>query len=379
MQNSDFRRIVAMNTLAGIGMGLIGVFVPIYLLHLGFSVSTVIAWLIVHHIVLLFGAFLAVYLSNIIGLVQCWYVRICFVGLLFAGLFLVPAYPGILFAVAVVSGLEAALFWIPYNILTLRKTDENTLGSSLAFASNVGTAFGLFVPIIAALIIVAYGYNFLFILAFVFILISIIPVLSLRHEKTSFHFSLEHIKKVVKENKKFIIPEILDNLGQDAQVIWTLFLVITALTVLDIGVLGVISGFVGMIVTHINGKLIDKTDKKTVVRFGAVSTTIMWTLSYFVAVYMPTPAILYIVTALRGFALGIFASAYGVIMFNRARSSDAQFIVLREIPTVFGRVVVFAITLIFVVIGKFELSFLMVAVISLYFWFNDIGGLIIKK
>ncbi len=376
MRLTDFQRIVAMNTLAGVGMGLVGIFVPVYLLELGNSVSTVIIWLLTHHLSLLLGAFLAIYVSNIIGLVRCWYVRIVLVTILFTGLFLLPSYPSILFILAFISGVESAFFWIPYNILTVRKTEDLTIGSSLAFMSNVGSAVGLVVPVIAALLIITYGYNILFAIALVFILISIVPVLPLRHEKTSFKFDLPEIRSIIHKNKHFILPEILDNLGQDAQIIWTLFLLITGLTVLDIGVLGVLAGLVGIVVTHITGTLIDKWDKKTVVRFGAVATTIMWTISYTVAIYAPAPAMLYIVTVLRGFALGIFASAYGAIMLNRARSADAQFLVLREVPTIFGRVIVFTITLLLLSIDQFELAFLMVAFISLYFWFNNLDNLI---
>ncbi|MDO8589914.1 MAG: hypothetical protein Q7R69_01410 [bacterium] len=376
MRLTDFQRIVAMNTIAGIGTGLVGLFVPIYLLGLGNSVSIVITWLLAHHLSLLLGAFLAIYVSNIIGLVRCWYVRIVLVTILFSGLFLLPSHPSILFILAIISGMESAFFWIPYNILTVRKTEDSTIGSSLAFMSNVGSAVGLIVPGIAALLIVFYGYNLLFAAALVFILISIIPVLPMRHEKTSFKFDLSEISAITRKNKHFILPEILDNLGQDAQIIWVLFLIITGLTVLDIGALGVLAGLVGIVVTHITGTLIDKWDKKAIVRFGAIATTVTWTLSYVVAIYSPTPALLYMVTILRGFALGIFASAYGAIMLNRARSADAQFLVLREVPTILGRVIVFTTTLFLLSIGKFELSFLVVAFISLYFWFNNLENLI---
>lgn len=376
MRLTDFQRIVTMNTLAGVGMGLVGLFVPIYLLDLGNSVSAVIAWLLIHHLSLLFGAFLAIFVSNIIGLVRCWYVRIVLVTILFTGLFLLPSYPSILFILAFISGMESAFFWIPYNILTVRKTKDSTIGASLAFMSNVGSAVGLLVPGVAALLIIFYGYNLLFVIALVFIVVSIIPVLPLRHEKTSFKFDLSEIRTIIHKNRHFILPEILDNLGQDAQVIWTLFLFITAFTVLDIGALGVLAGLVGMIVTYITGRLIDKWNKKTMVRFGAIATTVMWTLSYLAAIYSPTPVILYVVTILRGFALGIFASAYGAIMLNRARSADAQFLVLREVPTIFGRVIIFVTTLLLLSINQFELSFLVVAFISLYFWFNNLDNLI---
>lgn len=365
-----------MNTLAGVGMGLVGLFVPIYLLELGYSVSAVIFWLMLHHVTIAVGAFAAVFFANKIGLVRCWYIRIILVTLLFGGLYLIPKIPELMFVTALVSGMEAAFFWIPYNILTIRKTEEKTMGSSLAFMSNVGAALGIIVPAISAFIIIGYGYNLLFLIAFIFILASIWPVLPLRAEKTHFHFHLGEVKRIARENRHFIVPEILDNLGQDAQVIWTIYLFVTAFTVLDIGLLGVISGIVGMIVTHIVGGLIDSRDKKVIMRFGAVATTIMWAVSYFVALYAPLPAILYIVTTLRGFALGIFACAYGVVMFNRARSSDAQFIVLREIPTILGRVIVFSITLLFIALGKFELSFLVVSLISIYFWFNNTDKLI---
>lgn len=368
-----------MNTLSGIGMSLIGIFTPIYFLHLNYPVSNVILYLVIQHTTILVGAFLVVYLSNIIGLVKCWYIRVVFVSLLLIGLLVLPKYPNILFLLAFINGLEAAFFWIPLNILMIRKTEEKSMGSSLALMSNVSSVFGIITPLISAFIIINFGYNLLFVLALMFVMFSILPILSFSNEKTAFHFKLSRIKEIVAENKHFIIPEILDNLGQDAQVVWSLFLVITALSVLDIGVLGVVSSLIGIIITHITGKFIDQSDKKKIVRFGAVATTITWFLSYLIAVYSPTPLLLYVITMLRGFSLGIFASAYGVIMLNRARQSDAQFIVLREIPTVFGRLFIFTMTLIFISYNKIELSFLMVSILSIYFWFNNLDVLTHKN
>ncbi|MEK7187258.1 MAG: hypothetical protein AAB691_00225 [Patescibacteria group bacterium] len=364
-----------MNTLAGIGMGLVGVFIPIYLLELGYAFPAVILWLLIHHSSLLVGAFLVVFISNSIGLVRCWYIRVFLVSFLFGGLFLLPSQPSFLYTLAVISGMEAAFFWIPYNILTVRKTEDATMGSSLALMSNIGSGVGIIVPGIAAILIVTFGYGVLFATALFFILVSIFPTLPLRDEKTNFHFDRAVVKKIVKENKRFIVPEILDNLGQDTQVIWTLFIFITGLTVLDIGALGIITGIIGMGVTYITGSMIDTWNKKTVVRIGAVLATIMWGISYFVAVYAPTPATLYLVTAIRGLVLGVFVSAYGVIMFNQARHHDAQFLVLREIPTIFGRIILFVATLVLISIGRFEFVFLLAALSSLYFCFNNIDAL----
>lgn len=372
---TDFQRVVAMNALNGVGMGLVGIFIPIYLLEVGYSLSTVVIWLLVHHITLLAITFLVVWVANRVGLVRCWYIRIIFVIALFAGLSVLPTYPFLLFTLALVSGVESAFFWMPYNVFTVRKTESNSIGASLAFIQNAGAAVGIITPGIAALLIVWYGYSVLFAVAALFILLSLIPVLMLREEKTNFLFNLPAMHDIVRSNKQFILPEIFDNLGQDAGVIWTFFIFITALNILDIGVLGVLVGIIGMAVTYITGQLIDRWNTKAVMRFGAIATTLLWLASYFVAVYDPSPFMLYLVTALRGFALGVFASSYGALMYNRARGADAQFLVLREIPTIFGRVILFIATLFFISIEQMELTFLLVAVLSLYFWFNNISKL----
>lgn len=376
MQLTDFQKVVAMNALSGIGMGLVGIFLPIYLLNLGYSLSTVVLWLLIQHSSLLAAAFLVVWVSNRIGLVRCWYIRVIFVGLLFIGLLALPNYPVMLYFLAVVEGLDAAFFWIPYNVFTVRKTADGTIGTSLAFMSNVSTAAGILVPGAAALLIVYVGYYALFAVAFVFIVLSVFPVISLSSEKTDFRFSWQAIREMIQANRQFILPEIIDNFGEDAQVVWSLFIFVAGLTILDIGALGVISSLIGMVVTYVVGEAIDHGSKKRLLRIAAVATTFFWVLSYVVAIGAPTPGFLYAVTILRGFALGTFVSVYSAILLNRARPSDAQFLVLREIPTILGRIILFIVAIGLAALGHFDLTFLVVAAMSTYFWFNDVDSLL---
>ncbi len=376
MQLTDFQKVVAMNALSGIGMGLVGIFLPIYLLTLGYSLSTVIFWLLIQHSSLLAAAFLVAFVSNRIGLVRCWHIRVVFVGLLFVGLLMLPHHPALLYLLAVIEGLDAAFFWIPYNIFTVRKTTDGTMGSSLAFMSNVSTAAGILVPGVAALLIVYVGYYALFAVAFVFIVFSIFPVISLRTEKTDFRFSWRAMRETVSANRQFILPEIIDNFGEDAQIVWSLYIFVAGLTILNIGALGVVSSIIGMIGTYLVGKTIDRGSKKKLFRIAAVGTTLLWVFSYVVAVEIPTPIFLYAATILRGFALGTFVSVYSSMIFNRARPSDAQFLVLREVPTILGRVILFIVAIGFATFGHFDLVFLVVAGVSVYFWFNNVDRLL---
>ena len=365
-----------MNTLAGIGMGLVGIFLPIYLLELGFPLTIVISWLLTHHLSLLLGAFLAIFVSNKIGLARCWYIRTTLLALLFCGLYFLPEHHSLVFLLGFISGIESAFFWIPYNILTVRKTVGASIGTSLALISNISSIVGIGIPLASALIIVHYGYSVLFFVAFLFVLISLVPVIPMSQEKTHFEFSRKAMRDIALKNRNFILPEILDNLGQDAGVLWFLFIFVTGLTVLDLGILGVISSLAGIAITHLTGRFIDTRDKHKIIRFGAILTTLAWIASYMIAEYAPTPLLLYIVTTIRGFAIGIFSMSYGAVMFNRARRShDAQFLVLREIPTILGRIIVFTLALILISLNNFELTFILVELLSAYFWFTNLKSL----
>jgi hypothetical protein len=49
----------------------------------------------------------------------------------------------------------------------------------------------------------------------VLLFFTFVPVLSLRSEKTDFIFSWQRAVEIFKENKKYFIPEIIDNIAED--------------------------------------------------------------------------------------------------------------------------------------------------------------------
>lgn len=63
---------------AGLAGSLVGIFIPIYLLRIGNSLSEVMIFLIVHHIALFASAFIVVFLSNKIGLIYTLRIRFAF-------------------------------------------------------------------------------------------------------------------------------------------------------------------------------------------------------------------------------------------------------------------------------------------------------------
>lgn len=372
---TDFQRIVTMKALSSLGIGLVNVFLPIYLLENGYAFDTVIMWLLVHHLSLLVSVFVVVYVAQYIGLIRCWYIRLLLLAALFGGLATFVSEPYIVFLLALVSGASEAFFWIPYNVFLVRTTSKDTMGTSLALLQNVTTMVSMFVPLVAAVTIVVTGYDTLFILAVLLVGASLVPIMSLREGLTEFDFSVAKIKEVYQTQRVFFIPEMITSIIKDGSVVWQLFIFVTALTVLDIGVLGTLVSIAGVIVTFILGKLTDAAYRERTLRIGALFSVAVWALSYAVGAHVPNPALLYGATVLQGFAVSVFGVAYGSYIFNRARSDDVHRIALREVPTVFGRVVLFVVTLTSVYMGQIAVVFLFVATAAGYFLYTNLRAL----
>ena len=151
----------------------------------------------------------------------------------------------------------------------------------------------------------------LFILSFVLFVLSTLFVLPLKSEKVDFEFRLRNLKKMFKGYRLFFIPEVIDNLAEDAMVLWSILIFLILQNFIDVGFV------VGTVFISLGFK--------------------------------------------------IFTIPYGSIIYNSARQDDVHFLVLREVPTALGRQILFLIALIFH--DNLPVVFLVVAVFFSYFLF----------
>lgn len=348
-------------------MGFIGIFVPIYLLTLGYSFTFVILFLSVHHVTLLGASFVAAFISNRIGLVRVLQIRFIFLFVYLYLLSLLPEFPTLFFGIAILSGIESAFYWEPLNVFFVRNTEDKNTGTALGKLTAVSKIFGVITPVLSALIVVTYGFPALFLVGAFLMMLMMIPILPLSSEKTDFKFSWERTKEIYAKNKKYLVPELIDNLAEDAGVIWTIFIYLNLLSVLDIGLLGTAISLTGVLFVLTLGKINDTWDRKKLLRIGALLVTLTWVFNFIVGAYFPNALMFYIATVLMSFTLKIFLYPYGSFLYARARKDDVQFIVLREIPTVFGRLILFALAILFS--ENIPFLFLFVGLLFLYFQF----------
>jgi len=365
-----FSKVLKMMSLNGFAMSFVAIFVPIYLFNLGYSFQMVMIWMMIHHATLLLFAFITVKVSNKIGLVHSLHVRF---GLLLTYflllLFGLKDIPVLFYIIPIISGAESAFYWIPLNILFVRNTKEKNMGKSMSKFIVIPKAISMAGPLIGAFITIHYGFNILFAFAMFLLFFTFLPILSLRSEKTNFIFSKAKFKEIWQKNKQYFVPEIIDNLAEDAMALWTIFIFIQLASTLEVGIIGTITSVASLFFTLTLGKLTDQWNKHKLIKIGAFLVSVVWFVNFTIGEFFPNQYLFYIATIFATLSLKVFLVPYSSLMYNQARKDDAQFLVLREIPTVLGRLILFSIA---ILLNKhLPLIFLSVGIIFIYFWFLD--------
>src|SRR5680860_1165371 len=166
IKKSNFNKVLQMMSLNNFAMAFVAIFIPIYLLTLGYSVQLIMVWLIIHHTALLINAFITIYISNRIGLVHSLHIRfillITYFSLLLFGL---KDLPILFYVIPILSGAETAFYWIPLNILFIRNTKSENMGSFMSKFLVIPKVLSMLSPLIGAFIIIHLGFNSLFALA----------------------------------------------------------------------------------------------------------------------------------------------------------------------------------------------------------------------
>lgn len=387
-----------MHSIQSFASSMVSIFIPIYFLNLSYSVPQVIKFYIVHYLLLLAFAFITIYVVRLIGLQQTILARAPFKLIYYILLVLLPIYNFPIYIIAFFSGLEAAMYWIPLHIIFSRYSNKNEMGEATGKLFALPKLFSIFSPLIGGFIAVTFGFSALLVTVFIFVLIAIIPLLlafsngdsfifkdgkfipkkfssfvlsvycnlvEALHAKSTFKFEIKKGWRLFKDNKKYFLAEILDNIGEEVEaIIWPIFVFLTLENVAAVGIVGTLLNIGSFLFTLLVGRISDKISKKKLIKFGAILLTLTWLCRY----YINQEYLIYLITIIAGFITVLFLvpfTSYGYALPKRSEINE--FFVFREIPVAIGRVVILIIALL--LIDNLSLVFPVAGLAYLYFLF----------
>jgi len=352
-----------MNTIQELAFSLFGIFIPIYFLTLGYSLTQVFLFFIVQYILVVVFSFVAAYLANRIGLQQTIIVRLPFLFVFLVLLWALETRDIPLAAIAIFNAIQTAFYFIPLHIIFAQHAQHKSMGASMGKYFALPKLAAILGPISGGLIALFFGFKALFVIVIIIFIVSILPVISSKPIKSGFSFDLKQGKKLYKKYPKYFWAEVADNFGEEADgIIWPIFIFISLSSVLSVGAVGTIVGLGSFLFTMFMGQLADKYKKEKLIIIGAFAFFLVWLARYFFA----GAAFYYFITIIAGFAMMLFLIPFQAMVYSASkRNTVDEFIVFREIPIAVGRIIFFSLAIILV--SNLKLLFPIIGLAYLYF------------
>lgn len=348
----------------GSAFSLVGIFIPIYLLTLGFSLTSIFIYFLIFHLATFIFTPIALILSKRVGYKVIFLSSVIIMIFFLILLQLLDKISISYVIIATIGGIENAFYFIPLHAFFTRLSEDLKRGTQLSNYSSLGQLAGLFSPLIGGFIILRFGFSSLFTVVIVLLSISIIPLFYLENTKPNTIITLRGVKKLANNHKRFFLGTIAkDFLGEINEIVWPIFVYITLVKVLSVGLAGTLVAGGSILFTLFVGRFYDKKNKYLFLKIGGALFAVLWIMR----IYLDTPLFIFASSMFAGFFAIMINIPFGAIFYDKAAKEKDfdEFIVVREIPTVIARTTLWIFMIL--LINKFVFAFTLASIASLFF------------
>lgn len=365
---SDIARVYYAHTINNFALSIISVYIPVYLLTLGYSLERVVIYFTIAALFgLLVGLLVYVGLMQRLGVIRTFkiYYPLQIVYLIFLFLLARFNYPPEI--VAMMYGAANYAYWMPLNQLFLNHSPSEEMGSNLSKFYAYPKIFGIIGPIIGAVLVPFVGFWPVFVLAICGVFLSYIPLRKVNDTAIKIKLNLSDGWNRVKRNKTLFTFEVFDNIIEESEWFWTIYVFLIIGSLSTPGIVGALEALGGALFALGIGKISNKKSKK-LIPIASIGLIFI----FLSRIFIEGQIIAYAITILASFTMTMFLVTYFSTIYKTVKGEGAEeFLVIREIPTVLGRLVVFAGILLFINnLNYFFLvpAFFTMLLLMLYFW-----------
>ena len=336
---------VALRTFA---MSLISIFVPLYLLGIGYSLIDVLTFYIIfcvfHSILSLFAAKLSVK----IGLKHSIALSMPFLILFYILLYTLTTNNWPLALVALVAAVQNSLFWVSFHMDFTKFSAKKKRGEEFGILRIITTTLNAVGRVLGAIIISFVSFHYLFVFVSALLVISFVPLFLSKEIKIRREISFRKMLKI-SSLKDFIVF-----MGSGAEygaalVVWPLFIFLIVGTYISLGIITSIATFISLLTVYIVGRMCDCFNRRSLLKFGSVAHSVVW---FFKAIVSTGPQIV-LVNSLSGITNTFKEIPYNTMVYDKAsKKNTVEFIVMREVALHVGKILFFALIMLLVVLAR---------------------------
>lgn len=378
---SDRRELYANRLLQHLAISLIGIFIPAYLLELGYSLLEVLVFVGVYYVSMGGFSFLGAYTEGRLGVKHAISISTPLFIIFFITLFSLDPSKNMpmtipLFFVAALYGLAQQIYWQPINLEFAKSSDSKDRGKEVGYLQSLPAFSSLIAPLIGAFVlsIPALGFTGLFALVCTILVLSIIPLFLTPDLKPTIKYTW--IDVFSRCHLDFLDPFAAKGvLFATTGFIWPIhvYYVLNG-NLLALGAAGSAISAGLIIFDVIIGRFCDKVDKKKIMLVGGLLTTLSIVYAFFVSSVVDV----IIVSFLLGLSIELIGIPLYTAACDRANKEDSmEFFIFRGLGLCTGRIVLLlgAIALVWIAgdnaLAFYKYIFVIPALCGLYFAFSS--------
>src|SRR3989338_2227438 len=271
---SEVNEIFIHRIIDAFAFGLVGVFVPIYLFNIGYSLNDVFLYLALTFLFYSIFAGPALKLAEKIGIKH----TVTLSQVMLVALFLLlrqvqsPVIP--VFFLAAFTGLIKMLYWMPLNTDFAVATHPGHTGKETAMLHMFPQIAAIAAPLIGGVLITYLGFEMLFLVGAVLILASVWPLFI-----TKERFEAIRMKKTdVFSKRNFPLFNIFlaNGFFFAAYLLWPFYVYITVPDYVFTGIITALVGLSTALVIYFVGRFEDRIGVRPILRIGGAANFVLW-------------------------------------------------------------------------------------------------------
>ncbi|RLJ10073.1 MAG: hypothetical protein DRP15_01305 [Candidatus Aenigmatarchaeota archaeon] len=334
------------HSIEGLVFSLIAVFIPIYLLKLGYTLSDVLVFYIIRYAVVPLFSLIVGHISTRFGIKHTLLMRFPMVLVYLIMLYSLQNVSIPLILIAIIDGFQSSLYWIPLHSLFARSTNEERMGSDVSKLYSFPRLASIAAPFIGGFIITLFGFGILFAISMALLIGSLLPLFSTPEIKPHVNFKIKEGIGILKKYRKYFFSICIYNISSATEyIVWPVFTYFVLASTVSVGIVGTLLSFGVVLFTLAIGRFSDRFDKNEIIKIGAIFMFLVW---WFRA-FLVSETFIYLLTILAGFFSLLVSIPLTAMTYELAKKSNIdEFIVFREIPVSSGKIISFITCLILI-------------------------------
>jgi MFS family permease len=320
---------------------MIGIFVPIFLLTSGFSLTEVFVFYIIVNLAYAVAAVPAAHLDAKIGFKHVIMLSMPLPIIFFSVLNSIQTNGFPLWALALIFGIHSGLFWTSYHTDFATVSDGKHLDKEVGFVKFAIKISGVFGPVIGGFIIAVFGFTPLLWTVVILLALSLVPLFFSKdiHSKTKISLKKAFKGKRIRDWVALAASGFENNV---ASVIWPIFIFFSVASSFElVGFVTTVSLIFSLIFIIITGKLADK-HRNAVMKFGAISNAVVWIGKLFAT----TVPFVFVTDSLHGATNTMMTVPFEAKTYNNAAKQGVlEYVLFRATAVGVGGALIFVIML----------------------------------